>query len=35
VKAAAATDPSRPHPWPIEAFLAAHPRALKFVQAPP
>ena len=32
VKAAAATDPSRPHPWPIEAFLGAHPRALKFVQ---
>jgi catalase len=21
-----------PHPWPIEAFLAAHPRAMKFVQ---
>jgi hypothetical protein len=20
-----------PHPWPIEAFLAAHPRAMKFV----
>ena len=32
VKAAAATDPSRPHPWPIETFLGAHPRALKFVQ---
>jgi catalase len=31
-KAVVATDPSRPHPWPIEAFLAAHPRALKFVQ---
>ena len=30
--AAGATDPSKPHPWPIEAFLAAHPRALKFVQ---
>src|SRR5262249_23387699 len=32
LKAAAATDPSRPHPWPIEDFLGAHPRALKFVQ---
>src|SRR3954471_15817435 len=32
VKASAATDSSRPHPWPIEAFLAAHPRALRFVQ---
>jgi catalase len=31
-KAAVATDPSKPHPWPIEAFLAAHPLALKFVQ---
>ncbi|HSV20466.1 MAG TPA: catalase family peroxidase [Casimicrobiaceae bacterium] len=32
LKAAAATDQGRPHPWPIEAFMAAHPRALKFVQ---
>jgi catalase len=32
MKAAAASDPARPHPWPIEAFLAAHPRAAKFVQ---
>ncbi len=32
VKAAAATNPSKPHPWPIEAFLASHPRTLKFVQ---
>jgi catalase len=31
-KAAVATDPSKPHPWPIEAFLASHPLALKFVQ---
>ncbi len=30
-KAVAATDPSKPHPWPIEAFLGAHPLALKFV----
>lgn len=33
-KAVAATDPSKPHPWPIEAFLGSHPRALKFVQDP-
>jgi catalase len=32
LKAAAATDRTRPHPWPIEAFLGGHPRALKFVQ---
>jgi catalase len=31
-KAAVATDPSKPHPWPIEGFLGAHPLALKFVQ---
>ena len=31
-KAIAATDSSQPHPWPIEAFLASHPSALKFVQ---
>src|SRR5580704_15283408 len=31
-KAVVATDPSKPHPWPIEAFLGAHPLALKFVQ---
>jgi catalase len=31
-KAVVATDPSKPHPWPIEEFLAAHPLALKFVQ---
>jgi catalase len=31
-QALAATDPSKPHPWPIEAFLMAHPLALKFVQ---
>jgi catalase len=31
-KAAVASDPSRPHPWPIETFLGAHPLALKFVQ---
>jgi catalase len=31
-KAIVATDPSKPHPWPIEAFIAAHPLALKFVQ---
>src|SRR5262249_57898193 len=32
LKAVGATDQSRPHPWPIEDFLGAHPRALKFVQ---
>jgi len=31
-KAIAATDPSKPHPWPSEDFMASHPRALKFVQ---
>ena len=31
-KAVVATDPSKPHPWPIEAFLGAHPLAFKFVQ---
>src|SRR5215467_3407775 len=31
-RAAVATDPSKPHPWPIEAFLGSHPLALKFVQ---
>src|SRR5271155_4518536 len=34
-KALAATDPSKPHPWPIEAFLGSHPAALKFVQPKP
>ena len=31
-KAVVATDPTKPHPWPIEEFLAVHPRAMKFVQ---
>jgi catalase len=31
-KAIVATDPSKPHPWPVEAFIASHPLALKFVQ---
>jgi len=31
-KAILATDPGKPHPWPIEEFLGTHPRALKFVQ---
>jgi catalase len=30
-KAARATNPTQPHPWPIEEFLGTHPRALKFV----
>jgi len=33
-KAIVATDPTKPHPWPIEVFLSTHPRALKFVQDP-
>jgi catalase len=32
LKAIVATDPSKPHPWPVEAFLGSHPLALKFVQ---
>ena len=32
-KAVVATDPTKPHPWPVEGFLGAHPRALKFVMA--
>ena len=31
-KSIVATDPTKPHPWPIEAFLTSHPAALKFVQ---
>jgi catalase len=31
-KAVVATDPGKPHPWPIEEFLTTHPAALKFVQ---
>ena len=31
-KAIVATDPSQPHPWPIEVFISARPLALKFVQ---
>jgi catalase len=30
-KAIVATDPSKPHPWPVEEFLGSHPRAVKFV----
>lgn len=33
-KSIVATDPSKPHPWPVEVFVSAHPRALKFVQDP-
>ncbi len=28
----AATDSTKAHPWPVEAFLGNHPKALKFVQ---
>jgi len=31
-KAVLATDPTKPHPWPVEQFLGTHPVALKFVQ---
>jgi len=34
LQAQAATDSTKPHPWPIESFLGSHPRALKFVQDP-
>jgi catalase len=30
-KSVATTDPSKPHPWPVEQFLGTHPLALKFV----
>jgi catalase len=29
-----ATDPSKPHPWPVEVFVSQRPRTLKFVQDP-
>lgn len=32
LQAKVSTDPSKPHPWPIETFLQSHPRAMKFVQ---
>jgi catalase len=34
LRALASSDPSKPSPSPIEAFLATHPKALAFVQAP-
>ena len=34
LRAAASSDPSKPSPSPIEAFLATHPKALAFVQTP-
>jgi catalase len=34
LRAAAASDPSKPSPTPIEAFLGTHPAALAFVQTP-
>ena len=34
LRAAAASDPSKPSPSPIEAFLGTHPAALAFVQKP-
>lgn len=34
LRAVAASDPSKPSPSPIEAFLGTHPAALAFVQTP-
>jgi len=34
VRAIAASGPGAPKPTPVESFLAAHPKALEFVQAP-
>jgi catalase len=34
LRAAASSDPSKPSPSPIEAFLASHPKAFAFVQTP-
>ena len=34
LRALSASDPSKPSPSPIEAFLGTHPKALAFVQAP-
>jgi len=34
LRAIASSDPSKPSPSPIEAFLGTHPKALAFVQAP-
>jgi catalase len=34
LRAAASSDPSKPHPNPIEVFLTANPKALAFVQGP-
>jgi catalase len=31
---AASSDPSQPHPWPVEVYVGGHPAALAFVQAP-
>jgi len=31
---AASSDPSQPHPWPVETYVGTHPAALAFVQAP-
>jgi catalase len=34
LRALASSDPSKPSPSPLEAFLGTHPKALAFVQAP-
>lgn len=33
-KSVVATDPTKPHPWPVEVFLSTRPRALQFVKDP-
>ena len=30
---AASSDPSKPHPWPVEVFVGSHPSTLAFVQS--
>jgi catalase len=34
LSAVAASDPSKPHPSPVEVFLGSHPKALAYVQTP-
>ena len=34
-KSIVATDPSKPHPWPVEEFIGSHSRAMAFVAPKP
>ena len=34
-KSIVATDPAKPHPWPVEEFIGSHPRAMAFVAPKP